>query len=186
MSNTPIMPSTTLSPLTSGSARAFALPSQRDVRRNRRRLLAAVLLCLMAAAGGLLAWFALQPAGDTGSYLIPQGTMSDEQAQQMLDEQADKSRIQVSLRPVQELKDGKLHVNFVVAADNNGFAERLEIVQDGLLVYASGIVQPNHTLSWVEAPAAHPGDATATVYAVGDNGEDFGNPVSVEVSIAQA
>lgn len=155
------------------------------LKRKRSALPFALVLCAigLVVAGGF-AWWLAQPRGDTGSYIIPQGDMTDEEARSMLDEQVERSRITVSLRPTQELtRDGRLHVNFVVVADNNGFSERLEIEQDGHVVYASGVVEPEHAIAWCDAPSAHAGPATATVYAVGSDGLDSGNPVSVEIEI---
>ena len=144
-------------------------------------------LLLVALAAALLCgwWVASQPAGDTGSRVYPLGDMTEEEARAMLDRQTDASRITVSLRPKPELADGKLHVNFLVPSGNNSFAERLEVVQDGACVYRSGVVEPEHAVTWGDAPGAHPGSATATVYAVDGSGNDFGNPVSVEVEIVE-
>ena len=153
-------------------------------RNAGRRSLSAVLILLVALAGGALtAWYLVQPRGEDGTFIIPQGSMTDDEARTMLDRQVESSRITVSLRPKPELSDGLLHVNFVVVPDNNGFSERLEIEQDGRVVYASGVVDPEHIVEWAAAPAAHVGAATATVYAVDDAGNDFGNPVSVEVEV---
>ena len=150
------------------------------------KVLVSVLVALAALTGGVLClWWSSQPQGDTGSYLIPQGAMSDEEAKAMLDRQAELSRITVSIRPVQELVDGRLHMNFVVPSGNNNFSERLEIEQDGHSVYRSGVVKPGHVVEWGSARQAHAGGATATVYAVDAGGKDFGNPVSVEVEIAE-
>ena len=156
-------------------------------RRRTAVFVAMVALIVMAGAAGLVAWRFVQPQspGDTGSYLIPQGSMSDDEARAMLDRQADMSRITVSLRPKPELVGDQLHVNFVVPEENNGFSERLEIEQDGAEVYRSGIVQPGHVVEWGDAPAARAGSATATVYAVNASGVDSGNPVSVEVEIVE-
>ena len=158
---------------------------ERDPRKRGRVLLVALLSLLFIAGAGLAAWQLTRPQGDTGSYLIPQGDMTDEEAQEMLDSQAELSRITVSLRPSQELVDGRLHVNFVVVPGNNNFSERLEIEQDGEIVYKSGIVEPEHVIEWGDAPRAREGAATATVYAVDAQGLDFGNPVSVEVEIVE-
>ena len=102
----------------------------------------------------------------------------------MLDEMAERSRITVSLAPDMRLrKGGELRVNLVVPEDNNGISERIEVEQDGAVVYRSGVVEPGRTLEWGIGSEAHEGPATATVYAVGDDGSDFGNPVSVEVTV---
>ena len=125
------------------------------------------------------------PEGETGSYLIPKGDMSDEEAQRMLDEMTEKSRITVSLAPEMRLRDnGDMRVNLVVPEGNNGLSERLEVEQDGRVVYRSGVVPPGNRLEWGSNSQAHEGDATATVYAVQDEA-DFGNPVSVEVTIVK-
>lgn len=156
-----------------------------DRTQDARILIIAILILIALLGAGGLVWWSVQPKGDTGSYLIPIGDMTDDEAQSMLDRQAELSRITVSLRPVQELVDGRLHVNFVVPSGNNNFSERLEVEQDGRVVYRSGIVEPEHVIEWGAADGAHAGAATATVYAVDTAGNDFGNPVSVEVEIEQ-
>lgn len=160
-----------------------------NLKRKKRLapIITAIIALLVIAAIAAGAWWYVQPKGDTGSYIIPQGTMTDEEAQALVDDQAEKSRITVSIRPTQELKpDGALHVNFVVVEGNNGFSERLEVAQDGNVVYKSGIVKPGNMIEWGASRDAHAGPATATVYAVDDAGNDSGNPVSVEVEIVDA
>jgi hypothetical protein len=100
---------------------------------------------------------------------------------------AERSRITVSLAPEMALKeDGSLRVNLVVPEGNNGLSERVEVEQDGKVVYQSGVVRPGNRLEWGNgAQGAHAGPATATVYAISDDA-DFGNPVSVEVTITEA
>ena len=156
--------------------------------RRKTGLWLAVLGGLLVTAAGTCLWFALSilPAqGDTGSYLIPKEQMSDEEAQEMLDDMAEKSRITVSLAPSMRLaEDGRLRVNFIVMEPNNGLSERLEVEQDGAVVYRSGVVEPGNMIEWCQSHGAHVGNATATVYAV--SGEsDTGNPVSVEVQITE-
>ena len=141
-------------------------------------LLAALAVCISIAVNGSRA------TGDTGSYLVAQGSMTSAEAQEMLDEQTDASRITVSVAPFMRLKDdGSLRVNFIVEEPNNGFSERIEIEQDNQLVYSSGSVKPGFAIEWCQAPNAHVGPAVATVYALENEGGDYGNPVSVEVEI---
>lgn len=91
----------------------------------------------------------------------------------------------MSMAPEMVLRDnGELRVNLVVPEGNNGLSERLEIEQDGKVVYRSGVVIPGNRLEWGKDSTAHEGAATATVYAVRDEA-DFGNPVSVEVEIVK-
>lgn len=158
---------------------------------QRKRSILPLLLLVLAIIGILIGvYLAFRPQepkfpeGDTGSYLIPKGDMSDEDAQKLVDEMAEKSRITVSLAPEMRLaSDGRLRVNLVVPEGNNGLSERLEIEQDGKVVYRSGIVAPGNRLEWGNnTEGAHPGPATATVYAI-QSDADFGNPVSVEVNI---
>jgi hypothetical protein len=162
--------------------------------KRKRRILPIILGLLAVAAlivGIVLAMRPPEqepfPQGDTGTYLIPKGDMSDEEAQKLVDEMAEKSRITVSLAPEMRLEsDGRLRVNLVVPEENNGLSERLEIEQDGKIVYRSGVVNPGNRLEWGnDANDAHEGPATATVYAIQDDA-DFGNPVSVEVQIVAA
>ena len=158
--------------------------------RRKRGLLFPILIGLLAAAlAATIAWIAAHsskpriPEGDTGTYIIPKGDMTDEEAQAMLNEMADKSRITISIAPEMRLRDnGDLRVNLVVPEGNNGLSERLEIEQDGQIVYRSGIISPGHLLEWGSSSSAHAGAATATIYAV-QNSSDFGNPISVEVNI---
>ena len=162
---------------------------KRSDRKRRLTPLVAVLLFLLVGAGTLSAWWVLaHPAAETGSRILWMGSMDAEEARVALDEEVEKSRITVSLSPVPALdsETGDLRVNFIVAPGNNGFAERLEVEQDGQLIYASGIVQPGYQIEWAHAPQAHAGPATATVYAVDDRGTDHGNPVSAEVSVVES
>ena len=161
------------------------------LKRKRKLLVPILLALLVAGAVGGGAWVLTHPAepafpeGETGSYLIPKGDMSDEEAQRMLDEMTEKSRTTVSLAPEMRLRDnGDMRVNLVVPEGNNGLSERLEVEQDGRVVYRSGVVPPGNRLEWGSNSQAHEGDATATVYAVQDEA-DFGNPVSVEVTIVK-
>ena len=158
--------------------------------RRKRRLFVPILIGLLAVAlAGTIAWIATHsskpriPEGDAGTYIIPKGNMTDEEAQAMLNEMADRSRITISIAPEMRLRDnGDLRVNLVVPEGNNGLSERLEIEQDGQIVYRSGTVSPGHLLEWGSSSSAYTGAATATIYAV-QNSSDFGNPISVEVNI---
>lgn len=159
------------------------------LKRKRKLLIPILIGLLVAALVGAGIWMFTHPAeqkfpeGETGSYIIPKGNMSDEDAQKMLDEMTEKSRITVSIAPDMKLKDnGDLRVNLVVPEGNNGLSERLEIEQDGRVVYRSGVVSPGHVLEWGSNSTAHAGTATATIYAI-QSDADFGNPVSVEVNI---
>lgn len=159
------------------------------LKRKRKLLIPILIGLLVAALVGAGIWMFTHPAeqkfpeGETGSYIIPKGNMSDEDAQKMLDEMTEKSRITVSIAPDMKLKDnGDLRVNLVVPEGNNGLSERLEIEQDGRVVYRSGVVSPGHVLEWGSNSSAHTGTATATIYAI-QSDADFGNPVSVEVNI---
>jgi hypothetical protein len=160
------------------------------LKRKRKLLIPILIGLLVAALVGAGIWMFTHPAeqkfpeGETGSYIIPKGNMSDEDAQKMLDEMTEKSRITVSIAPDMKLKDnGDLRVNLVVPEGNNGLSERLEIEQDGRVVYRSGVVSPGHLLEWGSNSTAHEGTATATIYAI-QSDADFGNPVSVEVNIS--
>lgn len=160
------------------------------LKRKRKLLIPILIGLLVAALVGAGIWMFTHPAeqkfpeGETGSYIIPKGNMSDEDAQKMLDEMTEKSRITVSIAPDMKLKDnGDLRVNLVVPEGNNGLSERLEIEQDGRVVYRSGVVSPGHVLEWGSNSSAHTGTATATIYAI-QSDADFGNPVSVEVNIS--
>ena len=156
-------------------------------RRSKQRILTAALALLCLALLVLCASAALSATrakGDTGTYIIPQGSMTSAEAQAMLDEQVEASRITVSIAPVMRLgNDGLLRVNFIVEKPNNGLSERLEIEQDGRVVYASGAVDPGFAIEWCQTAGAHIGPAIATVYALDGNGDDSGNPISVEVEI---
>lgn len=167
------------------AARGEANPRIRHQKRQKTLATALALLCLLLLI--LCASFALSATrakGDTGTYVIPQGNMTSAEAQAMLDEQVEASRITVSVAPVMRLgADGSLRANFVVEEPNNGLSERIEIEQDGRVVYASGAVSPGYAIEWCQAPDAHTGPAIATVYALDDNGDDRGNPISVEVEI---
>ena len=157
-----------------------------EFRLTRKRKIwpFAILAVVLCAAIAGVVWWQTQPQPDTGSYIIPQGDMTDEEAQAMLDEQAEKSRITVSLSPNPTLKDdGQLRVNFIVVEPNNGYSERLEIEQDGAIIYRSGVVEPGHKIEWGQSVNAHVGGAVATVYAVDDDDLDHGNPISVESEI---
>lgn len=120
------------------------------------------------------------------THVIEQGTMSDSEAQALVDARATSSRMLISLAPDMKLDDGRLRVNLIVPEDNNGIAERVEIVQDGEIVFASESVLPGSSLEWADAPDAHEGAALAMVHAVNDKGSDFGSAVCVEVSIEKA
>ncbi len=155
------------------------------LRINRFVLIVAILLVIAVCSGaGLAWWFSHQSVqGDTGTYFIPKGSMSDEEAQNFVNKMAEQSRITISLAPQMSLRnDGSLRMNFVVVEPNNGLSERLELEQDGTCVYRSGVVDPGHRIEWGHAEAVHAGSATATIFAVSD-GVDSGSPVSVEVEI---
>ena len=159
------------------------------LKKKRGILPIVVILLILAAVAGGAAWYLSnqdKPEADTGTHLIPQGNMTQEEAQQLVNDMAEKSRITISVSPNMRLKDdGQLRVNFIVPEDNNGFSERLEVEQNGRIVYASGIVAPGYRVEWGQSEGAEPGPATATIYAV--SGEaDSGNPVSAEIQIVAA
>lgn len=183
MQTTQPMPTVKLTPgaATVYSSRAFV---QQD--KDRKWAVLCLVLLLLLIALGLFAWWLIQPKGDTGSYVTARGEMTVEEARAMLDEQVDKSRITVSLSPKPKLRnDGSMRVNFLVEEPNNGLSERLEVEQDGVVVYRSGVVAPGNGIEWTSGSNAHAGEATATVYAVDENGADRGNPVSVEIEVAE-
>lgn len=162
--------------------------------KKKKSVFPILLIPLGLLSAGLAGWFIASqpkpnqfPEGDTGTYMIPQGEMTDEEAQQLVNDMAERSRITVSLAPEMALKeDGSLRVNLVVPEGNNGLSERVEVEQDGKVVYQSGVVRPGNRLEWGNGTqGAHAGSATATVYAISDDA-DFGNPVSVEVTITEA
>lgn len=150
------------------------------------------LLAVMLAAAAIV--IALNPElinkpdenPNTGAFLIPQGDMSDEEAQALVDEMAEKSRITVSLAPNMVISDdGRLRVNFVVPEGNNGLSERLEVTQGDTVIAKTSPLAPGYMVEWIETDRRPEiGEAVATVYAVTD-GNDTGNPVSVEVEIVE-
>lgn len=154
-------------------------------KRKRRLVIILIILLVLLLLIGVFAWWLLLPHGATGSRILPSFTSDVREAQAALDESVQKSRITVSLIPNPALDEqtGTLALNFVVSPDNNGFAERFVIEQDGRTVYQSERVMPGYALATVQTPDAHVGEATATVYAVDADGNDYGNPVSVELVI---
>lgn len=160
------------------------MKAKRGRHRSRGgiRYSAFMMVLLMAVIG--LGFLMAPVRGDSGSVLIPQGGMTDEEAQALLDEQAANGRITISIAPTPRLDaDGNLRVNFIVPEPNQGYAERLEIMQGGNIVYESGAVDPGYMIEWASVPQAVAGPAVATVYAVSSSGDDVGNPVSVEIEV---
>lgn len=168
-----------------GKEKHGSLDGARVMEGRRRWVIIAVSAALVVIALMLCARCSAPRGVDEGIRIIPRGSMSAAEAQQMLDEQVEASRITVSLSPQPELQDGRLRVNFAVIEPNNGISERLEIEQDGRVVYRTGTVAPGYVVEWGNAPDAHAGAAVATVYAVHESGADFGNPVSVEIEIVE-
>ena len=163
------------------------------LKRKRNPLLLLLLLllaALIAVSAALLSTGPLDPDdetdGDRGSHLIPPEDMTEEEIVEMLNRLAELSTITVSLDPEPELVDGKVHLRFVVEEPNNGFSERMELVQDGKVVGHSEIVSPGDWVEWISAPDAVPGAAIAIVYAVDEDGNDSGSPVNVEIQITEA
>lgn len=160
---------------------------------RRRGVLLPIAIVLLAAAAivaglfaaGIIPWGEADK-GETGTYLIPQGDMTDEEAQALVNEMAEKSRITVSVAPNMLLTDdNKLRVNFIVPEGNNGLAERLEVTQGDVLVAKTGVVKPGYGVEYLDvSQRPEVGPAIATVYAVRDDTEvDTGNPISVDVQI---
>lgn len=81
--------------------------------------------------------------------------------------------------------DGMLHIGLSVPDDGAGISERVEITQDGRLVYSTRIVAPGETLEWVPSDHAHAGKAKATIYGIKGE-QDWGSPVTVEVDVVNA
>lgn len=172
----------TYAPVSSGAPAT----AQFTLRRKHRiwPIIACFLVAAAIAGAAIAAYNLAQPKDESGSYLIPQGEMSDEEAQALVNEMAEKSRITISVAPYMKLQDdGALRVNFIVPSDNNGLSERIEIEQDGKVVFKSDIVKPGYKLEWGSSNGAHVGEATATIHAVDASGGDSGNPISVEVQI---
>ena len=156
-------------------------------RRGESVRYSAVMALVIIAIIGVGFLVAPVRGSDTGSVLIPQGGMTDEEAQALVDEQAKNGRITISIAPTPQIDaDGNLRVNFIVPAPNQGLSERLEIMQGGNVVYESGAVDPGYMIEWASAPQVVAGPAVATVYAVSDAGADVGNPVSVEIEVVEA
>lgn len=87
--------------------------------------------------------------------------------------------IRMPLRP-----DGQLRIGLSVPRGGDDISERIEIEQDGKIVYGSRIVAPAETLEWVPAEGVHEGPATARVYGIlGDR--DYGTPVTVDIEIVK-
>ena len=158
------------------------------IRKQRPRISMIALIALLAVIASACVLYAFNApqgnASDTGSAIIPMGTMTQAQAQAMLDEQTEQSRIHISIAPKPQIaEDGSLQVNLIVPEENNGYAESLAIEQDGQVVYESGTVQPGHVLEWAHETNAHRGAATAIIRAVDADGNIHGNPVAVEIEI---
>lgn len=154
-------------------------------------LIAAIIAALIAVIVGVNVFGSSQATDgyshegeDTGSKIVSAEGMSDEEIQKMLDEQAEASRITVSVSPNPVYSNGKLRINFIVP-ETNPYSERIEVTQDDNIIYSSGIVPVGNKIEWatIASGEVHEGSATATVYAVDEDGKDYGNPVSVDVNI---
>lgn len=158
-----------------------------DKRHEQKRRKVILLLLLLALLVGivLFAGQLLCPRVETGIRLVPQFSNNIQEEQALLADQVEKSRITVSLipHPVWDDESQELGINFVVVPDNNGFSERFVIQQKGRIVYESARILPGHALPTVKIPKLDSGPATATVFAVDKQGHDYGNPVSVELTI---
>lgn len=163
--------------------------TQKRRKRRRKCIGVALLFVALVLVIGVFVWWLSVPRVAAGSRIIPTFTSDVNEAQAVLDDYAQQSRITVSLIPYPSFDEetGTLALNFVVSDENNGFAERFVIEQEGQIVYESECVQPGYALETIEAPRIHVGQATATVYAVDEQGNDCGNPIAVELDIrAQA
>lgn len=169
-----------------GMMSAAGNPQVVHMRRPRASMIAVIAILIAIASACVLYAFSSSGRGtpDTGSAIIPMGDMTQAQAQALLDEQTEQSRIHISIAPKPVLaEDGSLQVNLIVPEENNGYSERLVIEQDGQLVYESGAIRPGYALEWARDTKAHAGSATAIIWAVDANGDDHGNPVAVEIEI---
>ena len=141
-----------------------------ELKRRRHLLIPFLVVLLVAAIGGGAGtvWWAI-----------------NQTAQNLNDDENGYGRINVSLASDMSLVEGgALRVNFIVTEPNNGFSERLEVEQDGQVVYRSAVVDPGYKLEWGQTSGAKPGAAVAAVYAV-KNGMDIGAPTRVEVEITE-
>lgn len=138
------------------------------------------------AACAFAVWTAMSsPKIDPGATVIQaDSSMTREEVQAMLDEQVQANMMDISLASEPVLKDGSLSVN-VKNPSSNSFAQRFEVVQDGNVLYESGVIDPGHQVEkCAVSDDAHEGEAMVTIYAVDvETDEDHGNPTSIKVSI---
>ena len=115
-----------------------------------------------------------------------EGTPSESRNQEKKNQEERMTRLSDSIGSRMPLdQDGRIDLGLVVPDDGTNISERVEVIQDGRVIYGSRIVRPGEALSWVPADEAHAGKATAVVYGiVGD--DDYGEPVIVEVEIVDA
>lgn len=156
-----------------------------DKSRGRRRIAILAAVVLLAAAAGVAIWMRTRPASDPGATLMSADGMSREEVQEMLDAEVAENMMDVSIAATPELSDGQLAVN-VINPENNRFAQRFAVEQDGEVLYESGSIEPGEGVETCEVgDAAHAGEATVTIWALNEDGGDHGNPTAFNVEIVE-
>lgn len=175
----------------------YKQPDYRKVKRGRgprrsrsKRYFACLIIVLLLAicAFVLYVWAPLDftagaKGAKDGGATITQASLkeSEEEVRARLNQQVKDSMMTLSVSSKCEIKDGRVKVN-VINAESNTLDQSFELMQNGQVLYSSGLISPGESVVWCDAPAAAPGEATVTIHAHAQgSAENYGNTQAAKV-----
>lgn len=155
-------------------------------KKNTVKLIIIIAVVLFLLIGGVFAFLVFSGSkegyteANNGAMLVSvDDSMSDEEIQQMLAEQATTMKIHVWQAPA--INGDVLSLGFENSASNK-YDQAFRVIQNDKTIYESHPVKPGDSVKDVECPEARVGTAVVEIFNVVD-GTVYGNGVRCEVVI---
>lgn len=168
---------------TSKDAAPASIPAKKN---GTLKLIVIIAVVLFLAIGGVFAFLVLRGGGETykasnnGAMLVSvDDSMTDEEIQKMLAEQATTMKVHVWQAPA--INGNVLSLGFENSASNK-YDQAFRVIQNDKTIYESFPVAPGESVKDVECPDARVGKAVVEIFNVVD-GSVYGNGVRCEVVI---
>lgn len=141
---------------------------------------ASIAIAVLFATGII----SLPAPAEGGATLGQADGRSMEEIKDDLNQQVEDSMMTISVSPTLWLDtegDG-VYANFENVSDNK-FDQRFIVMQDGKVVYESGVVSPGQVVKTFDCAALTEGEATVRIIRADEDGEQYGNATEVVVTV---